>query len=158
MVALLVFAPAVGATSYRSDALIIQGHSPVVMLVTDPNGKQIGCTDWTTAHPCNSDTSYYFVNTIPTPPEGPATYNFASNLINIPHPAIGVFTVEFFGTGTGSYTITAASCNLIVCYNVILAHGTITQTEVGKQIGGPITFTLTTNGQVFACNPIVCTV
>jgi hypothetical protein len=154
LTSLLIFAPAVSATTVRSDALIIHGHSPIVMLVTDPNGYQIGCTNWTTAHPCNSDTSLYFVNNIPTGvpyKEGPATYNFASNFINIPHPVVGVWTVQFFGTGSGTYTITTSSCNLIVCYNIVIAHGTITVGQTGET-----GFSLSTNGQVTGCSPIEC--
>ncbi len=75
------------------------------MLTTDPYGNQIGCT----ALPCTSTESPNFVNTIPDS-EGPATYDFASNNITIANPFVGTWTVEYIGTGTGNFTITATSC------------------------------------------------
>jgi hypothetical protein len=85
--------------------LIIQGHSPIVILVTDPYGNQIGCT----AVPCTSTRSPNFVNTIPSS-EAPATYNFPSNNVTITNPFFGTWTVEAIGTGTGGFTITVTSC------------------------------------------------
>jgi hypothetical protein len=85
--------------------LIIQGHSPIVMLVTDPFGNQIGCT----AEPCTSTESPNYVNTMPDS-EAPVTYDFPSNNITITSPFIGTWTVEYIGTGTGDFTITATSC------------------------------------------------
>ena len=87
---------------------MFQGHSPIVLLVTDPNGNQFGCT----ASPCTSESSPNFVNTLPSS-EGPAVYNFTSNAITIDNAIIGIWTVQYTGTGASSPTpfkITAASC------------------------------------------------
>jgi hypothetical protein len=107
LVLLLMEAPA-GYAIIQGHArfpLIIQGHSPIVMLVTDPYGNQIGCT----AVPCTSTGSPNFVNTIPSS-EAPATYDFPSNNVTITSPFIGTWTVETIGTGTGGFTIIATSC------------------------------------------------
>jgi hypothetical protein len=80
-----------------------------VLLVTDPNGYQIGCN----AVPCTSTSSPNFINTIPTGTpynEGPAAYDFTTNTITISNPVAGTWTVEYIGTSSGTFTITVTSC------------------------------------------------
>jgi hypothetical protein len=92
---------------------VVAGHSPIsidpkqpiVLLVIDPLGNEIGCT----AVPCTSTSSPNYVNNIPAA-EGPATYDFATNTILIEHPYVGTWTVDYIGTGTGPFTITATTC------------------------------------------------
>jgi hypothetical protein len=105
----LVAIPSANAVVQGHTAFVVQGHSPIVLLVTDPNGYQIGCD----AVPCTSTSSPNFINTIPTGTpynEGPATYDFTTNTITISNPVAGPWTVEYIGTSSGTFTITVTSC------------------------------------------------
>jgi hypothetical protein len=142
----LLLAPiATGATQYN-DALIIQGHSPVVLLVIDPYGHEIGCIN----QPCTSTSSSYYVDTIPAA-EGPAYYNFASNLVYIAHPYVGSWMVKYVGTGSGTFSISAGTCNPYYCNGITISSGS---TNTGLPGNAP--FILSTNGGVTKCNPYYC--
>jgi len=110
-VILLAAAPSVSA-------MIITGHSPINILLTDPNGHEFGCTSST----CNYTTN--FVDTLPKSEcqingKGPALCLYIFPLtsggttnIFIPNPAPGIWTVTYFGTGTGTFTITGCSSSV----------------------------------------------
>ncbi len=84
------------ATSARPN-LIISAHSPADILVTDPSGARVGYD------PLMDDV----INEIPGAIySGPRT---DPQEISIPSPLQGVYTVDIFGTGTGSYTMTITS-------------------------------------------------
>ena len=93
---LLLFSPAV-------NAFIIQPHSPVTLLVTDPTGLyKIGCLDSS----CTSAASPKFVDTIPAG-EG-ASYAFCATptstvcpSVTVTNPTPGTWTVQYFSTLTG---------------------------------------------------------
>jgi hypothetical protein len=128
-----------------ANALIITGHSPIVLLVTDPSGNQFGCktTSCTLSsvcsYPCeNTD----FVNKIsPT-----ATYVFCPTnypncpSINIPNAETGTWTVQYIGTGPGTTYITAELCPNDVC-STINVIGT-PDYPVTINPGTPVSFTI----------------
>ena len=104
------------AASPAVNAVIIQAHSPVTLLVTDPSGHyKIGCLDGS----CTSTSSPQFVDTMP-PGEG-ATYSFCPTPSSSDCPSVtisdaspGTWTVQFFSTLTESETghvyITVQQC------------------------------------------------
>jgi len=95
--------------------MIIQGHSPINILLTDPNGHEFGCTSSTCTYKNN------FVDNLPKTEcqiDGKGLtlclYLFpiitgGVTTIFIPNPAPGTWTVTYFGTGTGNFTITGCS-------------------------------------------------
>jgi hypothetical protein len=101
-----------------ASGMIIQGHSPIVLLVTDPNGNQFGCT----ASDCSYATN--FVDTLPLSECSTkyvsldlCTYVFPDKYtevatIFIPNPTPGNWQITYFGTGVAgaSFTITVQNC------------------------------------------------
>lgn len=106
------------AAAPSASGMIIEGHSPITLLVTDPNGHEFGCT----ASSCSPTLN--FVNTLPLSEcttkydtMNSCTYQFPSSYdevatITIPNPAPGPWTVTYFGTGApgASFTITIQNC------------------------------------------------
>lgn len=109
-----------------ASAFIIQGHSPIVILLTDPSGGQFGCKGVPTSTYCyynsTTDEASTFVNTL-TPKEcGTSGCTFTSYLntsdgsywssISIPDPTPGTWTVTYYGyKTTGSFTLVGLSCS-----------------------------------------------
>jgi hypothetical protein len=83
--------------AYAETMLSVRAESPTNILVTAPNGLRVG-------YDAETET---VVNEIPG-----ATYSGPDTQpqeIFIPNPLLGNYTVQAFGTGTGSYTITLES-------------------------------------------------
>ena len=99
-------------------AMIIQGHSPIVLLVKDPNGNEYGCLG-TSPLTCTSTSSSDFIDQIAS--EGPS-YTFPTDpscattdcpIIAITNPTPGTWTVYYFSTltsGSSSTYITVTQC------------------------------------------------
>jgi hypothetical protein len=142
----MILAPTSFGVSQLNDGLIVQGHSPIVLLVIDPYGHEIGCTN----QPCTSTSSPYYVDTIPAA-EGPAFYNFGANLVYVARPYIGTWTVKYTGTSSGTFTITAADCGPVFCSSVVVTSGSTTTGAPGAT-----PFVVNQNGQITKCNPVFC--
>jgi hypothetical protein len=114
----LILAVAPSAAS----AMIIEAHSPVTLLLTDPNGNQFGCTSST----CSPFTHTNFIDTLPSSecdvgfpkidlclylPPPPSPPDGVTNVV-IPNPAPGVWHITYYGIGAGgTFTITGLSCS-----------------------------------------------
>ena len=118
-----------------ASALVVGGHSPITILLTDPSGNQFGCTgalcyshcnnifpclttnpkndfvnglglNTANGHPECSPVCVYYVNYLTFP--DPTTW------IGIPNPSPGTWTITYYSTltgkTTGTFTITASSC------------------------------------------------
>ncbi|MDA4123088.1 MAG: hypothetical protein OK456_07915 [Thaumarchaeota archaeon] len=107
--------------SPAASAMIVQGHSPIVLLVVDPNGHEIGCLA-TNPTGCTSTSSSDYRDYMPGS-EG-ASYAFPGSptcettdcpLVTITNPTPGTWTVYYYSTLTGSETgttyITVNECS-----------------------------------------------
>jgi len=115
---LLVGAALLVLLSPAVHAMIVQGHSPIVLLVKDPNGNEFGCLG-TSPLTCTSTASSDFINQIAS--EGPS-YTFPGDpacaktdcpIITITNPIPGTWTVYYFSTltsGSASTYITVTQC------------------------------------------------
>lgn len=120
LAALFLAAPA-------ASALVIQGHSPIVILLTyegplgtGPN-ESYGCTavpsPFVATNPCSA-ASNTWVDTLTSPyafSSGTPSYVFNSpapgeTTVTIPNSSPGHWMVTITGTGTGTYTVTSVSC------------------------------------------------
>jgi len=144
-VMLLLLSPAV-------NAFIIQSHSPVTLLVTDPTGLyKIGCLDSS----CTSTSSAKFVDTIPAG-EG-ASYSFCATpsstacpSVTVTNPTPGTWTVQYFSTLTGDEVghvyITVKDCSSGSCATISIV-GTATNPVPLKQgSSGAAPFYITPTG------------
>ncbi len=106
------------AAAPSASGMIIEGHSPITLLVTDPKGHEFGCT----ASNCSSMNSTNFVDKLPpyeckSQTTNSCTYQFPTasdevTTITIPNPAPGPWNVTYFGTGAlgANFTITIQNC------------------------------------------------
>jgi hypothetical protein len=76
--------------------LVIQGHSPIDIVVTDPNHLQTGCVNGKSVTNIPNST----FSGCGTEPE----------TVTIADPIVGVYTVQYVGTGNGQFTITSVTC------------------------------------------------
>jgi len=119
-----------------ASALVIGAHSPVTVLLTDPNGGQFGCTSagcyylCTNFSPClTTSGARDFTNTLGVNPSNGNsecdpicaysvdlfhTPKDPTTWIDIPNPIPGVWTITYYstltGTETGTFTLTASTC------------------------------------------------
>lgn len=118
-------------------AAIIQGHSPEVLLLTDPGGYQYGCTAVPTALPCSSTSVNHkgasvwtdsifnnpwtnsFGNECSPVPGSGSTCAYQTTLepdgtyftnITIPNPEPGTWTLTYYSYAKGSFAIAALNC------------------------------------------------
>lgn len=116
LTALFLAAPA-------ASALVIQGHSPIVILLTyegpagsGPN-QSYGCTGVPSTLPC-SPASNTWLDQLTTPysySSGTPSYVYNSpspgdTTVTIPNASPGHWLVTITGTGTGHYTVTSVTC------------------------------------------------
>jgi hypothetical protein len=133
--ALLLFAFAAPSAS----ATILGGHSPVTILLTDPDGNTFGCTGsgcynlCTNFNPCLYTNSHDdFVNNLANSGKNPVNNEYEctpfcvyyvdfltapdpTTWIDIPNPIAGTWQITYYSTLTGSsstgeFTITASTC------------------------------------------------
>lgn len=104
------------AVAPAASAFVLQGHSPIVLLLTDPNSGQFGCNGVPTVLPCSSSASTWVggVNGTLASSECPCNYSVSSTgvtTIIISNALAGPWTVTWFNTSaSGSFTITAYGC------------------------------------------------
>ena len=147
---------AAGLIIPSSFAMVIQGHSPINILVTDPNGNQTGCLNGNN-----------FTN-IPT-----STYNGCGSTpqtVTIAEPTPGVYTVQWFstlsGTEQGQFSITVTSCPQDNSDSSNSGHfeqacaptdpddtstttaTIVTETSITGSASGSVTFTLNNDGSI----------
>jgi hypothetical protein len=134
--------------SPAASAAIVQGHSPIVLLVVDPNGHEYGCLG-TAPLTCTSTASPDFINQIPsenpsyTFPTDPVCSTTDCPIVNIQNPVPGKWTVYYFSTlteGTASTYITVQDCS-----NGNPGSSCVTIDVVGSQ-ENPVPLTVGTSG------------
>lgn len=138
-----------GVSAGTSLTVILRVDSPVNVLITDPNGKQLGVDALGNPH---NDFSGTIVNPITKVSQnvnngfdsGPGEPRFFA----IKNPVAGLYNVQSVGTGSGPYTVHVYSVNLAnPIGQEISTSGTA---AVGS--GGTESFTLDTVGNIaFAC-------
>lgn len=85
-------------------ALLITGHSPIELLITDPSGNRTGRDPTTGQSFTEIPNSSYELESIGDD-DDPSFTTPEAKVLDIPNPAVGAYLMKVFGTGTGPFTI-----------------------------------------------------
>jgi len=139
-----------GVSAGLSTTVVVRVDSPVNVLITDPNGKQLGVDAFGNSH---ND----FSGTIVNPITGGGSQNINNGFDSGPgeprffaikNPVPGMYNVQSIGTGSGPYTVRVYSANTAnPTGQQISASGTASFGSPGSE-----SFTLDAKGNIaFAC-------
>lgn len=108
--------------------LRIVGHSPIGLLIVDPAGRRYGYDGGT-------DTYYYEIPGVQSyiqsiaPADG-SSAEIEGNVVDIPSPVDGQYTVKVFGTGTGPYAVNSISTNIVGDTTTTVMSGSVSPGSV----------------------------
>ena len=92
-----------GSTPQKT--LTIGAHSPVQLLITDPQGNQTGYVESTGGISENIPESFYGVEPGIAPVDGQSPASDETKYFQQINPSVGEYIVKIIGTGDGSYTL-----------------------------------------------------